>query len=80
MADHTIDEALAATQAAAAGGDSIIAYTVALKKQLDDALSGVTLPAGVQAKINEIFDVDTATAAKIAAAVPAAAVSVGARR
>jgi hypothetical protein len=72
MVDHTIDEALAAVQAADAGGDSIIAYTANLKKQLDDALSGATLPPGVQDKINQIFDVDTALAAKIAAAVPMA--------
>jgi hypothetical protein len=77
MVDHTMDEAVAATMAAAAGGDSIIAYTGSLKQQLDAALSGVTLPAGVQEKINTIFDVDTATAAKIAAAVPAAADTTG---
>lgn len=65
MADRTIDETLKAVQDEDTRVDSIIAFTDGLKKQLDDALSGVTIPPAVQAKINSIFDVSSATAQKI---------------
>lgn len=64
----TIDEVLAAVRAASTRTDSIIADRAALKKQVDDALSSVTLPADVQAKLDEVFDIETADAAKIDAA------------
>lgn len=67
----TLDEVLVAVQAASTRTDSIIADRAAIKQQLDDALSGVTLPAGVQAKIDEILNIETADAAKIDAALNA---------
>lgn len=71
MADHTLDDTIAAVTAEDVGADSIIALYANVKKQLADALAGVTLPPGVQAKINSIFDLSTATAAKISTAVAA---------
>jgi hypothetical protein len=35
--------------------DSLVALTAGLKQQVADALSGVTLPAEVQAKIDAVF-------------------------
>lgn len=67
----TIDEALAAVTAASTRTDSIIADRASLKQQLDDALANVTLPADVQAKIDQIFDIETSDAAKIDAALNA---------
>lgn len=51
----TIDETLEAVTRSGDRLDSLIVYVEGLKKQLDDALAGVTLPAGVQAKIDAIF-------------------------
>jgi predicted LPLAT superfamily acyltransferase len=68
MVDHTADEALAAVQAADAGADSIIALLATKKQELMDALAHAMTPQ-VQAAINQVFDVGTATAAKIATAV-----------
>ena len=46
----------------------VIANIVAnLKQQLDDALSGVTLPPAVQAKIDQAFAASTANKAALAA-------------
>lgn len=73
MADRTIDDTLAAVQAEDAGADSLIAYTGSLKQRLDDALAGTTLNPAVQAKINAIFDLSTATAEKMNAALQAPA-------
>jgi hypothetical protein len=71
MVDHTPDETLAAVTAADSKVDSIIAFAAGLKQQLKDALAGVTLPPAVQAKINSIFDLSTADAAKVDAAMEA---------
>lgn len=67
----TLDDTLAAVTAASTKTDSLIALTAGLKKQLDDVLAGVTLPAGVQAKIDQIFALETDDAAKIDAAITA---------
>lgn len=64
----TLQETLDAVTAEDAGVDSIIAYNDGLKKQLADALSGVTLPAGVQGKVDAIFAQANTSAGKIAAA------------
>lgn len=45
--------------------DSVIALIDGLKQQLADALSGVTVPPAVQAKITEVLDGLSANAAKI---------------
>lgn len=65
MVDRTLDETLAAVTAEDSRVDSVIAYVATLKQQLADALSGVTVPPAVQAKINSIFDLSTASAAKV---------------
>jgi hypothetical protein len=73
MADKgkSIDDVLAAVRAASTRTDSIIADRAALKKQVDDALSNVTIPADVQAKLDEIFEIETTDAQKIDAALNA---------
>jgi len=71
MPDRTLEDTLAAVQAEDAGADSLIAYTKSLKQRLDDALAGVTLTPAVQAKVNAIFDLSSATADKLNAAVQA---------
>jgi hypothetical protein len=71
MVDRSIDETLAAVTAADVGVDSVIALVAGLKQQLADALAGVTLPPGVQAKINSIFDLSTGDATKINTALSA---------
>lgn len=62
---RNIDETLEAVRAASGRTDSIIADRASLKQQLADALANVTLPADVQAKIDEIFDIETGDAKKI---------------
>jgi hypothetical protein len=71
MVDRTIDDTLAAVTAEDAGVDSLVAFTASLKQRLADALASVTLPPDVQAKVNAIFDVSEASAAKISAALAA---------
>ena len=70
MVDRTIDEVLAAVQAANAGADSVIASRAALKQQVIDLLAaqGQLNPA-VQAGLNTIFDTSTAQAQKEADAI-----------
>lgn len=68
---HTIDETLAAVRAADTRTDSIIADRASLKTQLDDALKNVKIPPDVQDKIDAIFDLSTADAAKVDAALNA---------
>lgn len=67
----TLDEVLEAVRQASTRTDSIIADRAALKQQLDDALSGVTLPPAVQAAVDAIFDIEASDAAKIDAALSA---------
>lgn len=51
----TLDETLASVTANATVGGSAVALMASLKARLDDLLSGVTLPPGVQTKIDAIF-------------------------
>jgi len=67
----TLDETLAAVEAETTADDSIIALLEGLKAQLDEALSGATLPPAVQAKVNAVFSTATNNVAKVTAAVAA---------
>lgn len=49
--------------------DSLAALTAGIKKQLDDALSGATLPPQVQAKVDAVFAGIEANKAKLAKAI-----------
>lgn len=60
-----LDEVLVLVTAETTKLDSIITLIDGLKQQLADALSGVTLPPAVQAKVDEIFANATTNAAKI---------------
>lgn len=51
----TLDEVVAKVTEEDTAIDSLIALVQGLKGQLDDVLSGVTLPPGVQAKVDAIF-------------------------
>jgi nitrogen fixation protein len=51
--------------------DSVIALLNGVEQQLKDALAGVTLPPGVQAKIDAVFDKVEASKAKVNAAIVA---------
>lgn len=51
----TLDEALASVTANGTVGGSAVALMANLKTRLDEALSGVTLPPAVQAKVDAIF-------------------------
>lgn len=68
---RSIDETLKAVQDADTRVDSIIADRASLKAQLDAALANVNIPADVQAKIDSIFDISTADAVKVDAALNA---------
>lgn len=65
MVDRTLDETLAAVTAEDTRVDSIIAFAAGLKDQLAAALAGTTISPALQAKINSIFDLSTASAAKV---------------
>lgn len=65
MVDHTPQETLDAVTAEDTRVDSIIAFAAGLKAQLAAALANVTIPPAVQAQINSIFDLSSASAAKI---------------
>lgn len=54
--DKTIDEALASVTDNETVGGSVVVLLTAIKKRLDDVLSGVSLPPAVQAKVNAIFE------------------------
>lgn len=56
MVDRTLDDVLADIAAEKTQIASLSTLTAGIKQKLDDALSGVTLPADAQAKINAIFD------------------------
>ena len=68
---RTIDETLAAVTAADTRVDSIIADRASLKDQLAAALANTNISAETQAKIDKIFDLSTADAAKVDAALNA---------
>jgi hypothetical protein len=61
----TLDDDLAAVEAQSTRLDSINALIVSVKQQLADALSGTTLPPGVQAKVDAVFNALHANDAKI---------------
>jgi uncharacterized alkaline shock family protein YloU len=56
MTDKKIDDVLVDLAAEKTQVAGLVSLTGSLKQKLDDALSGVTLPADVQAKINAAFD------------------------
>lgn len=60
-----LDDALDAAKASSSRTDSIILLVDDLKKQVADALSGVTLPPAVEAKISEILTIEKGDAEKI---------------
>jgi hypothetical protein len=53
--DHNIDELTAEVADESTQIDSLSVLTANIKKALDDALSGASLPPAVQAKVNAIF-------------------------
>lgn len=65
----TLDQALESVTSNGTVGDSAIALMTSLKTRLDEALSGVTLPPAVQAKVDAIFEASEADKAKIEAAI-----------
>lgn len=69
--DKTIDEVLTSVTENATVGESIVTLLTGIKKQLDDVLSGVTLPPAVQAKVNAIFEASEADKQKLADAIVA---------
>lgn len=69
---RTLAEALEAVRAASTRTDSLIADRAGLKKQVEDLLAAQgAIPADVQAGLDQIFDIETADAAKIDAALNA---------
>jgi hypothetical protein len=54
----TPDEVLEAVRANSTRTGSLITLFAQVKQELADALSGVTIPPAVQAKIDEIFDIE----------------------
>lgn len=67
----SIDEVVDQARVASGRVNSLIAAFKTIKQQLDEALSGVTLPPAVQTKVDSIFDIDTADATNIDAALSA---------
>lgn len=65
----SLDEALASVTANSTVGDSAVALMANLKSRLDDALSGVTLPPAVQAKVDAIFNASETDKAALEAAI-----------
>ncbi len=71
MAQKTLDDVVALVTAEDTKIDSLIALIAGLKQQIADALSGVTLPPAVQAKVDAVFDAVTAQAGKVQGALDA---------
>ncbi len=65
----TLDQTLQSVRDNATVGDSVIALLTDIKKRLDDALSGTTLPPEVQAKVDAIFQASEDDKAKLEAAI-----------
>lgn len=66
---RTLEEALEAVRAASTRTDSLIADRAGLKEQVENLLEQQgTIPDAIQAGLDEIFDIETADAAKIDAA------------
>lgn len=68
---HTLDEVAADVAAETTSIDSLSAMLTGIKKQLDDALSGTTLPPAVQTKVDAIFDAAEINKQKLADALAA---------
>lgn len=64
----TLDQVLADVKAENTQLDSLGAFIAGLKQQITDALSGATLPADVQAKVDAVFALTEANTVKIATA------------
>ena len=64
----TLDETLAAVEKDTALSDGIVTLVAGLKKQLQEVLTGVTLPPAVQAKVDAVFQGVTANNDKVEAA------------
>lgn len=67
----TLDDVLAVVTPLGDKIDSLVALVNGIEQQLKDALSGVTLPPGVQTKVDAVFDQITAESAKVQAALDA---------
>lgn len=69
---RTVAEALEAVRKASTRNDSLIADRAGLKARVEELLAAQGgIPADVQAGLDEIFDIETADAAKIDAALNA---------
>ena len=67
----TLDELVAKVTEANTKTDSLLALFANLKQQIADLLSGAALPAGLQAKVDAVFDSVSAEADKVSAAIDA---------
>lgn len=67
----TLDEVLADVSEEGTKLDSLATFIAGLKQQIADALSGVTLPAKVQAQIDAVFAGVEANKAKVVSAMDA---------
>lgn len=67
----TLDDILAEVTAEKTQIDSVLALVTGLKQQLTDALSGVTLPSGVQEKIDAAFNAIEANKTELQGAIDA---------
>lgn len=67
----SIDDVVTATANESTKVDSLIALLDGVEQMLKDALSGVTLPPAVQAKVDAVFQQLTDSATKIDAAIAA---------
>ena len=69
---RTLEETLATVRAASSRTDSLIEDRAMLKQQVEDLLAAQGgIPPAVQAGLDEIFDIETADAAKIDSALNA---------
>jgi len=64
----TLDETLAAVQDESTQIDGLVVFTQGLQQQIADALSGVTIPPAVQAKVDAVFTAIETNKAKVVAA------------
>jgi altronate dehydratase len=67
----TLDEVLAKVTEESTADDSIIVLLIGIKQQLADALTGVTLPPAVQAKVDAVFQAASDNVTKINTAINA---------
>lgn len=67
----TLDEVIADVADESTKLDSLATFIAGLKQQIADALSGVTLPPAVQAKVDAVFAAVETNKAKVVAAMDA---------